>query len=109
MRRGEFLQTVRRVVVKVGSQVVAPAGVLDETVLDDLCDGLLEMRSRGLEVVLVSSGAVAAGYRALGLAERPRGSLSTLRITVSGQRAGQRIDRTLVTHAAERTRGLPSH
>jgi glutamate 5-kinase len=71
-RRAEFLQTVSRVVVKVGSQVVAPSGALDENALDHLCRGILNLRSTGLEVVLVSSGAIAAGARALGLAERPR-------------------------------------
>ena len=71
-RRSTFLQGVRRIVVKVGSQVVAPGGHLDDDVLDQLCEGLLWLRENDHEVVLVTSGAVAAGRRQLGLAQRPR-------------------------------------
>ncbi len=70
--RSAFLGCVRRVVVKVGSQVVAPSGYLDEAVLDGLCQGLLALRQRELDVVLVTSGAIAAGSRRLGLTDRPR-------------------------------------
>jgi glutamate 5-kinase len=61
-----------RVVVKVGSSsLTAPDGGLDRAVVGALCDQLAALRTRGVEVVLVSSGAVAAGLRPLGLAARP--------------------------------------
>lgn len=65
------LTAARRVVVKVGSAVLAPAGRLDETAIERLADDLAALRARSIDVVLVSSGAVAAGFRTLGLAAMP--------------------------------------
>jgi glutamate 5-kinase len=61
------------VVVKVGSSSLASiAGGLDGAALDALVDALAALRSRGVEVVLVSSGAIAAGLAPLALPRRPR-------------------------------------
>lgn len=84
-RRQPFLAGVRRVVVKVGSQVVAPGGSLAPAALDALCEQLLAVRARGLDVVLVTSGAVAAGRGELGLQERPR----TIPLKQAAAAAGQ--------------------
>ena len=60
----------RRLVVKVGSSsLTTAAGGLDVDRLDALVDVLAV---RGGELVLVSSGAIAAGLAPLGLAKRPR-------------------------------------
>ena len=62
-----------RVVVKVGSSSLSTAGGgLDGDRVDALVDALAAARSRGDEIVLVSSGAIAAGLAPLGLARRPR-------------------------------------
>ncbi|MCU0265349.1 MAG: glutamate 5-kinase [Actinomycetia bacterium] len=63
----------RRVVVKVGSSSIAGTrrGLLGDRV-DALVDALADRVAAGVEVVLVSSGAIAAGLRPLGLARRPR-------------------------------------
>jgi glutamate 5-kinase len=59
-------------VVKVGSSSVTDArGVLDDAALTKLCDELAAARVLGWRVVLVLSGAVAAGLPALGFTERP--------------------------------------
>jgi glutamate 5-kinase len=59
----------RRVVVKIGSSsLTSTAGVLDPVRLDALVDVLAAFRG---EVVLVSSGAIAAGLAPLGLRRRP--------------------------------------
>ena len=61
-----------RVVVKVGSSSLTTAvGGLDEGRLGALVDVLAERRAAGTQVVLVSSGAIAAGLAPLGLARRP--------------------------------------
>ena len=65
------LDEVRRVVVKVGSAVVAPGGVLDIKAVERLVDEIAMLRQTGIEVVLVSSGAVALGYQSLGLETMP--------------------------------------
>jgi glutamate 5-kinase len=70
--RAPYLDKVRRLVVKIGSQVLAPRGELDADTVAALCAQLMAARRRGLDVVLVTSGAVAAGRGQLGLKERPR-------------------------------------
>lgn len=62
-----------RVVVKVGSSSLSTAeGGLDGARVDALVDALAAARTRGDEIVLVSSGAIAAGLAPLGLTKRPR-------------------------------------
>jgi len=62
----------RRVVVKIGSSsLTTPAGHLDLARIHDLTTELAALHARGAEVVLVSSGAIAAGLAPLGMASRP--------------------------------------
>ena len=62
-----------RVVVKVGSSSLTTAeGGIDPVRLAALVDALAGVRARGAEVVLVSSGAIAAGLAPLDLPRRPR-------------------------------------
>ena len=71
--RREQVTAARRVVVKVGSSsLTTAAGGIDPERLRRLVDVLAAARSRGTEVVLVSSGAIAAGLAPLGLIRRPR-------------------------------------
>jgi len=64
--------TARRVVVKVGSSSLASArGGLDQAALDTLVDALAAHRLAGHEVILVTSGAIAAGCEPLGFTHRP--------------------------------------
>jgi glutamate 5-kinase len=70
----------RRLVVKVGSSsLTTAAGGLDVDRLDALVDALA---GRSGQLVLVSSGAIAAGLAPLGLARRPR-DLATLQAAAS--------------------------
>ena len=65
----------RRIVVKVGSSsLTTAAGGLDGNRVDALVDALIEAAPvrAGAQVVLVSSGAIAAGLAPLGMAKRPR-------------------------------------
>jgi glutamate 5-kinase len=69
----EAVGEARRLVVKVGStSLTTAAGGLDGTRLDHLVDVLAARRGAGTELVLVSSGAIAAGLAPLGLRRRPR-------------------------------------
>ena len=70
--RPERLPEGARVVVKVGSSSLTRAdGGLDLNRIDILAGLIASMRSRGHDVVLVSSGAVASGLVPLGLSRRP--------------------------------------
>ena len=70
--RSALVDKARRVVVKVGSSsLTAAAGGIDPARIRQLVDVLASVRGRGVEVVLVSSGAIAAGLAPLGLTRRP--------------------------------------
>jgi len=67
------LRNARRLVVKVGSSsLTTPAGALDHVRLRALVDVIAARRKHGTQIVLVSSGAIAAGLTPLGLPRRPR-------------------------------------
>ncbi|HEX6499645.1 MAG TPA: glutamate 5-kinase [Micromonosporaceae bacterium] len=69
----EAVTEAGRVVVKVGSSsLTTAAGGLDRRRVDALVDALHTLTAAGREVVLVSSGAIAAGLAPLGLRRRPR-------------------------------------
>ena len=66
------LAAARRWVVKVGSALLTDDGLgLDVSVVRSLADQLVALRETGSDVVLVSSGAIAAGLVRLNLTERP--------------------------------------
>jgi glutamate 5-kinase len=63
------LARAHRLVVKIGSALLAAdSGEVRHSWLDGLADDVARCRSRGQEVILVSSGAIAVGRRQLGLA-----------------------------------------
>jgi glutamate 5-kinase len=67
-----FLARTRRCVVKIGSALLTADGLgLDARGIAAWVEQIAQLRTRGLEVVLVSSGAVAAGMQRLGFTLRP--------------------------------------
>lgn len=69
----KLLKSAKRIVIKVGSQVLTDGeGGLDMTVIGGLCNDIAALRGQGRQVVLVSSGAIAAGRGELGLTEKPK-------------------------------------
>ena len=68
----ESVAHAARTVVKVGSSSLTSRGHLDPHRLDLVVDALASRRVSGQQVVLVSSGAIAAGIGPLGLKTRPR-------------------------------------
>lgn len=78
------IPNARRVVVKVGSSSIS--GVNAERI-DPLVDALAEAHARGVEIVLVSSGAIATGMPLLGLASRPEDLATQQAAAAVGQNA----------------------
>lgn len=63
----------KRIVVKIGSSSITDArGRIDMPQLNALTDAIADARASGREVIVVSSGAVAAGLDPLGMNKRPR-------------------------------------
>ncbi|GAA2907582.1 glutamate 5-kinase [Streptosporangium fragile] len=104
------IRTAARLVVKVGSSsLTTPQGTIDVDRVDALVDVLAARRGSGTQIVLVSSGAIAAGLGPLGLSARPR-DLATqqaaasvgqgvlvARYTSSFARYGLRVGQVLLT------------
>ena len=81
----------RRIVVKVGSSSLTTAeGGIDPARVRRLVDVLAGGRARGVEVVLVSSGAIAAGLAPLRLKRRPR--------SLPAQQAAASVGQGLLVH-----------
>jgi glutamate 5-kinase len=77
------IANARRIVVKIGSSsLTTSSGDLSGERIDQLVDAIAERRAQRVEVVLVSSGAIAAGLAPLGLTARPR-DLATQQATAS--------------------------
>jgi glutamate 5-kinase len=65
---------VKRIVVKLGSNIVAStesSSGLNLERIHNLADDISNVLLRGMQVVIVSSGAIAVGMRKLGLTEKP--------------------------------------
>ena len=61
------------VVVKLGSSIVADEnGEVRDAVLDSVCAQVAELHHAGEDVAMVTSGAIALGWRLMELAQRPR-------------------------------------
>ncbi|MEE1928399.1 glutamate 5-kinase [Streptomyces sp. TRM 70351] len=110
------VERARRVVVKVGSSsLTTAAGGLDADRVDALVDVLAAHGHK--DVVLVSSGAIAAGLSPLGLTRRPRDlarqqaaasvgqGLLVARYTASFARYGRRVGQVLLTSDDTSRRG----
>ncbi len=89
------LSEVRRLVVKVGtSSITHDTGRLNLSQLEKLARQLTDLYNQGLEVVLVSSGAIGAGVGKLGLTRRPR--------TIPEKQAVAAIGQGLLLHMYEK-------
>ena len=76
------------VVVKIGSStLVDDRGAVDREFIADLCEQVIDMRSKGKRVVIVSSGAAAAGMERLGFDSRPSDMPSLQACAACGQAA----------------------
>ncbi|MGI8605090.1 MAG: glutamate 5-kinase [Verrucomicrobiales bacterium] len=86
----------RRIVIKFGSGMLTkPSGVsLDEEHFERLAHGISGLRSAGHQVIVVSSGAVAAGTMAFGMAQRPSDTVT--------QQACAAVGQTRLMHLYER-------
>jgi glutamate 5-kinase len=75
-----------RIVAKIGtSSITDKSGTIDQSMVQSLCAQVASLRDAGHEVIVVSSGAVAGGVAALGMAERPSDTLTLQALSAVGQ------------------------
>ena len=71
--RKPFLSNIKRVVIKVGSYILAsPDHTLNTEMIRNLVSQVAALKDEGMEIIIVSSGAIAAGIRQLGLPSVPQ-------------------------------------
>ncbi len=70
--RKSVVDRAQRVVIKVGSSVLAGAQGLDLGIINRLCDEVSLLREQSRQVLIVSSGAIASGIHKISLVEMPK-------------------------------------
>ncbi|MER3445947.1 MAG: glutamate 5-kinase [Candidatus Dadabacteria bacterium] len=111
--RKALISQAKRVVIKIGSSVLTNEyGEISEGVFDEIAREISNVKSRGVELVVVSSGAIAAGMKKLRLREKPRDVLMKQAVAACGQSTlmwyyekafsafGERVAQILLTHDA---------
>ncbi len=85
--RQRILSSVRSVVIKLGTQLLADAHKkLDAAFLAQIAQQVTALRQRGVRVTIVSSGAIGAGLRELDLPKRPTDLARLQAVAAVGQR-----------------------
>lgn len=93
--RNKYLKNVKRVVVKVGSSTLThESGLLNINQIEKLVRQIADLHNQGIEVVLVTSGAIAAGVGRLGLKSKPN--------TIPEKQAAAAIGQGILMHMYEK-------
>lgn len=93
--REDYIKDVKRIVVKVGTSTLTyPTGLLNLNKIENLVRQLSDAHNRGIEVILVSSGAIGAGIGKLGLKEKPK--------TIPEKQAAAAVGQGILLHMYEK-------
>ena len=93
--RKEYLKNVTRIVVKVGTSTLTHStGLLNYKHIENLIRQLADIHNKGIEVVLVTSGAIGAGMGKLGLRKRPE--------TIPEKQAAAAVGQGILIHMYEK-------
>ncbi|MBC8061532.1 MAG: glutamate 5-kinase [Clostridiaceae bacterium] len=94
-KRVTLIKDIKRIVIKVGSSTLThPNGLLNFNRIESIVRQLSDLRNSGKEVILVSSGAVAAGIGKLGLRLKPE--------TIPEKQAAAAIGQGILVHMYEK-------
>lgn len=89
------MKDIKRVVVKVGTSTLTHStGLLNISRIEKLVRQLSDLHNRGIEVVLVTSGAIGAGVGKLGFKEKPK--------TIPEKQACAAVGQVILTHMYEK-------
>jgi len=92
--RRDILRSVKRVVIKIGSGALTTKEGLHRDLIYALCEDISRlMKKRGMEIILVSSGAIASGIKKMGFSQRPQ--------SISQQQAAAAIGQSTLMHVYE--------
>ncbi|MCL2712807.1 MAG: glutamate 5-kinase, partial [Methanomassiliicoccaceae archaeon] len=73
MNRNEYLKDVSRIVIKVGTSSITKGGSgASSEFMDSIARQVKELKDKGIEVLIVTSGAIGLGLSAMNAKERSR-------------------------------------
>jgi glutamate 5-kinase len=109
-RRRSYLEKARRVVLKLGSSVITATDGLNLPLIQRLVGEIATLRQADRQVIMVSSGAVAAGLRKLGICMRPTGMPQMQAVAAAGQSSlMQTYEEAFAAHGLKVAQILLSH
>ncbi len=76
---------MKKIVVKIGSSVIAPQGKIDEEKMDNIIQDIIQLEKKEIKTVVVSSGAIACGLNKLGWRKKPSDLASLQALASVGQ------------------------
>jgi len=86
IERKKFISEVKRVVLKIGSSMLTDSdGNLLDARFGDIAEQVSGLREKGIEVIIVSSGAIASGMKKLGIEDRATDIHTKQAIAACGQ------------------------
>jgi glutamate 5-kinase len=86
MTHRKYLKDKKRIVVKVGTSLLAyDNGMINLQRMEKLVRVLADLHNRGKEIILVSSGAIAAGMGMIGMKEKPDNLVQKQALAAIGQ------------------------
>jgi glutamate 5-kinase len=83
--RKNLLKNAHRIVIKAGSGILTGEDGFNNAVINSLANDICDLRSRGFEIILVSSGAIAAGMKKMGYEKKPDGISEKQAMAAIGQ------------------------
>jgi glutamate 5-kinase len=83
-RKG-LLKNGHRIVIKAGSGILTGEDGFNSAVINSLTNDICKLRSKGFEIILVSSGAIAAGMKKMGYDKKPDGISEKQAMAAIGQ------------------------
>lgn len=95
IKRERHLNNLKRVIVKIGTSTLTHStGLLDLNRIESIVRQLTNVHNQGIEIVLVSSGAIGAGMGKLGLKTRPK--------TIPEKQAAAAVGQGVLLHMYEK-------
>ncbi len=93
--RADHLKNIKRIVIKVGTSTLTHStGLLNLKSLENIVRQITDLHNRGIEVILVTSGAIGAGVGRLGLKSKPS--------TIPEKQAAAAIGQCVIMHMYEK-------
>jgi len=90
--RKKYLKKVKRIVVKIGSSsLTLPSGELDMDNLEKFTREISEIKEKNLEIIIVTSGAIASGMKYLDIKQRPSSPADLQAVAAVGQHDLMRV------------------